>query len=369
MLVRQGLDILETDAFVNRGRFLFEHFCLAHAGDSVKKHYTLREQDSAQHSYLFKDEFRPGSKKYAEFVEGRHEQMVLSATPFCLPFQTANRSTSHPTLFPNTGQNCSLVVKLISSYRHLFHTVKDGNTAATNAYRIKVSNMRLILSVPRLSMEGNRVITNRNLPLLQWNGLYVVQYSQTIVGTTLTEAHFSLQGIPMPAAVLLTLYDPLYFVGEPTSDYTEPIYLPKKLNLKRVKILFGNRSLSYNTANFDVDQPGSDLMRQQLLKMPGTLDNKEMNDQYFAGKANYQLPHYYFSFESDLKNHVNLRPMDYTGNLVPDTMTFSLYGSDQSHLAEGKLLVNLLYNDKPLQYSAKTGTFVQRDLRSLIIGN
>ena len=367
--MRQGLDTLETDAFLPRGRFLYENLALSHAADSVKDHYMFSTSDSAKHIYLTASEFT--GETYQNFAgDALLNGMTLHVAPFAWPFQYRNRSTAHETGFPNTGQDLTVVVKLIPHYRHLFH-VKDGGTGDLNSheFRIKVVGLTLKLAEPRFSAEGLKALTNRSLPPLRYDGNFVAQYSQNITNMP-QDVHFSLQNIPMPHYMFLQLFDPNYFTGEPGEDYKAAVYKPLDFSMSELRIRFGNKPLNYQVANFSVGKPGSDLLRQEIMRTSNIFDNKENNKKYFANMTGYQQKHYLVSFCSDEVNQTLLRPLDYTSDpSEPQTLSVGIIGTDKARINNGKLVVTLIYKSMHLQYNVASGTFLERDLKSLVISS
>lgn len=375
--MRQGLDNLEIDAFVPRGRYLWENFLLAHVDPSVKRHYTYADQDPAIHTYMTSDKFAPGTEAYSDFLDDGDKLgtgLRMHVVPHCFPFQWKTRGDMHESLFPNTGNPLSILVRLISDYRQLFHVQpKDPANPTTDpvkhSYKIEVTDLKLHLGVPRFSAQGLKLITNRNLAPLRWDSNFVVQFTQTVPDESV-EINFSLASINLPEYLVLQTYDQDYWTGEPLNDYTRPVYKPIALStrVKRTRIRFGNRDLSYETGNFDVQQPESKLMRQAIMKHSDVFEARKMDQTYWADMPDYQQSHLMFSFCSDEKNHTLLRPLDYSG--PPNdkqTLSVTLYGSERAKFRGGKLLITLIYRKVGFQYDVKTGTFLERDIKSLVV--
>ena len=360
--MRQGLDTLETDAFVPKGRILYENFALAHAHDTVKDVYTFAPQDTAKQTYISTVDRDKGNKAWLK--KYLQDGCSLHVAPFAWPFQYRNRSTAHEVAFPNTGQDLTIVITLTQSMRHLFASTKN-----THDFVIKVIGLNLVMAMPRFSSDGIRAITNRKLSPLRYDGNFVTQYSQNIAGSP-QDFHFSLQNIPMPHYMILQLFDPNYFTGQPTADYTALIDTPIKLVLSSLRIKFGNKNLNFETANFNVGTPGSELLRQEIIKTSNVFDNKLNNPKYFASNSRtYTKHHILVSFCSDEKNQTLLTPLDANSDpSEPQTLSVALIGTDRTKIPNGKLLVTLIYKNMHLQYNVATGTFLPRDLKSLVIG-
>ena len=215
----------------------------------------------------------------------------------------------------------------------------------------------------------DRIITNRNLAPLTWDGNYVVQYNQKIDGQP-REMTFSMANIPLPHYMVLQLYDSDYFTGEPDNDFTKAIYKPIQLNIDKIRLKYGNKNLNYQTANFNIGEEGSELLRQEIMKTSDVFDSKEMNQGYYDKMEHYQQHHWLLSFCSDEKNHTLLRPLDYNGPPgQTDTLSVSLIGNSRKTLKPGNLVVTLIYKDMGLQYDLRSGTFLERNLKSLVISN
>lgn len=372
--MREGLSDLNISGFLPRGRFLYENLVLSHSDVSVRRHYTYREQDPAIHNYLTEDKFCPGSDAYEKFLkEGENlvSGMKLNVVPFSWPFQYKNRSTMRPSLFPNTGAPLSIVVKLISNYKHLFHTEDaTANDTCKHNYKVEVTGMKLHLGVPRLSSEGLSVITNRNLAPLKWPCNYVVQYSQSIVGNPV-ELHFNLTDIQIPHYMILQSIPQDYFTGEPEpeNDFAEAVYKPLEFPLAKAKIRFNNRDISYETANFDVSRPESAFLRQAIMKNSDIFESKLMDQSYWDGMKDYQQHHFAFSFLSNQRNGgALLRPLDFTGSPnEKQTLSVGLYSPDRLRFKPGKLIITLIYKDVGMEYNVRTGTFADRDIKSLVL--
>ena len=58
-----------------------------------------------------------------------------------------------------------------------------------------------------------------------------------------------------------------------------------------------------------------------------------------------------------------------TDSSVPQTLSVGLIGSNVTKIPAGKLLVTLIYKTMHLKYDVATGTFMCRDLKSLVIGS
>ena len=165
--MRQGLDPLETDGFVPRGRYLYENFVMAHTTRKVRQTYSYTKRDPALFCYQNRNVFKPKTlpfescfgagqpRKVADTaltsLPGLEQETWINVVPHALPFQYRNRSTMHDTLFPNTGNPLTICIKLHSSYRHLHAKEKD---TTVNEYRFLVTGMQLVLAVPRFSKEG-----------------------------------------------------------------------------------------------------------------------------------------------------------------------------------------------------------------------
>ena len=361
--MRQGLDVLETDAFVPRGRYLYELLALSHAGDMVKDFYTFAPTDTVKIMGLTKDDYKATLKETLKTKMATG--LVVHVAPFCWPFQYRNRSTAHEVTFPNTGQELTIAIKLMSSPYHLY----AADSTKDDEYKITVAGLSLVLAEPRFSAEGLRAITNRKLPPLRFDGNFVCQYSHNI-NTEMNDFHFTLQNIPMPNYMILQLFDPDYFTGKPTVPYAELIYLPKPLQMVDLVMKFGNKPLNYETANFSISQESSALLRQEIMRNSDIFDNAENNRKYYNKMPGYRQHHVLVSFCSDEVNQTLLRPMDATADSsVPQTLSVGLIGSNVTKIPAGKLLVTLIYKTMHLKYDVATGTFMRRDLKSLVIGS
>lgn len=375
--LRQGLDPLETDGFLPKCRYLYENTVLAFSDPSVRKCYAYNAQDPA--NYCFLDSATGGIQTdvYKSFMnkgEGLKDGMTMNVVPFQYPFQWRNRSTMHDCILPNTGNPLVLTVKLVSNFQQLFanRRYKYGSTdyISKAQYRIKVSDIRLILALPRFTAEGLAAIRNTSLPPLAFNSNHVIQYSQNVTAVNASEIHFNLTNVPLPHYMLLQIYDQLYFTGDPNTNYGKHIYKALPFAAKKTRITFGNRDISYNSANFDVQKPESAMLRRDIMKTSDVFESKLMDQSYFEDMKDFQHPHYLFSFCSDETNQTLLRPLDYTGPPnAPQNLAVSLLGSalNNAGFPEGKLIITLIYKRVGYAYNVKTGTFLERDLKSLVV--
>lgn len=384
VVMRQGLDPMETDGFVPRGRYLYENFLLSHSDKEVKRHYAYTETDPALFCYRNASDFAIKSTNWTNYFGGATVPFLTNGfefniTPHAFPFQYRNRSTMQETLFPNTGNPLTVIVKLTSSYRHLFASqAHTPNTAGAQAgysnydYMPVVWDMRLVVACPRFSPEGLSIIRNKSLPPLHYDGTFVKQYSQAVSKDSV-EVNFVLQRIPMPNYILIQLYEQDYFTGAPKSDYRRPIYKPKPFILKNTRLRYGNRDLSYQTANFNVAQPESALLRQEILKHSDIFGSSKMDQDYFIPATpralqDYQQHHYLFSFCSDEKNQTILKPLDYSESRTHlSTLDVGLSTDENDKFPEGKLIISLIYPRAGIDYLTRTGTFAERDLKSLLL--
>ena len=218
------------------------------------------------------------------------------------------------------------------------------------------------------------MIRKKSLPPLRYEGHYVKQYAQTVSNQP-TEINLVLQKIPMPQYMLLQIFPQDYFTGAPSEDF---LYdkLPSRalpFAITSTRIRYGNRDLSYQTANFDVDKQGSNYMRQDILKTSDVFGCLEMDPEYYAPAsayevAQYQHPHFLFSFCSDEKNQITLRPMDYVDRPdVPNNLSLGLITDNREPFPSGKLLISLIYTKTGIDYLVKSGTFAERDLNSVML--
>ena len=381
--MRQGLDPMDTDGFVPRGRYLYENFLMAHTSRKVRQQYAISKRDPALFCYQNENVLVPTKKEfYTAFGKGDAYEpgddppadcafttpTTMCVVPHAFPFQYRNRSTMHDVLFPNSGNPLTITIKLHSSYRHLFSL----SSAATSQFRIVVQDIKLVLATPRLSQEGYDLIRNRSLRPLRYEGHFVKQYAQ-VVSANPNEINLVLQKIPMPQYMLIQMYKQEYFTGTTVSDfkYDDRPCKPLPFKIKTARLRFGNRDLSYQTANFDVEKQGSDVLRQEILKNSDVFGCSEMDQEYYQPEtdseiAAYQHAHYLFSFCSDEKNQTILRPMDYVDRKdVPDNLSMTLIS--QSNFPNGKMLISLIYTKAGIEYSVRAGTFAERDLNSLLL--
>ena len=379
--MRQGLDNLETHAFVPRGRFLYENLLMAHSDISVKRAYAYKPTDPAMYNFMDITSFTatPESEAYKACFKSNNTTnkmmygMAFRVVPHALPFQSKNRSTMHETLFPNTGQPLSIVIKLINNDKNLYYVyneAKDDTQKLDYEYRIRVVKMQLVLAIPRFSSAGLQLITNRNHKPLHWDGNYVVQYTQNVVNSP-EDIHFSFQGIPLPHYVIIQTFNQEYFTGDPQKEYWNVAhYKPLQMNVQSCRIRYGNKDLNYHTANFTIQDPESAILRQNIMKHSNVFDSKLMDQTYYENMENYQQHHYLFSFCSDESNQTLLRPMDYTANPeTKQTLSFALLGNATNKMQNGKLLITLIFKDIGLDYNIRTGQFVHRDIKSLMFSN
>ena len=294
--------------------------------------------------------------------------------PHCFPFQYRNRSTAHETVFPNTGNPLSILIRTNSSYRHVF-AIEDDNS--TLEFKIAITGMKLVLAVPRFSQDGYQLIRDKNLPPLRFDGPFVKQYAQSVNVENTTEVSLVLQKIPLPNYLLIQHYDQFYFTGAPKNDFVISKFpsVAKPFPLKYLKMRYGNRDLSYQTANFDVEKEGSDKLRQDILKHSDVFGCSEMDQEYYhpilpSEIEKYQHPHYLFSFCSDEKTQTILRPMDYVDRKdVPNNLTINLIANSADPFPVGKFIMTLIYTKSGISYSTKTGAFLERDLNALLLSS
>ena len=76
VVMRQGLDPMEIDGFVPRGRYLYENFVMAHTTHKVRQNYAYSPRDPALFNFRNKGDFKVDSPEFIRaFGDGTFESV------------------------------------------------------------------------------------------------------------------------------------------------------------------------------------------------------------------------------------------------------------------------------------------------------
>lgn len=361
---RQGIDDMETNGFISKGgRVLHENFVLAHSSESSKAKYIFAATDPGQHCYLQSSEFAKGSEKLTAFNKKIFEEgFVFNVMPMCWPFEWKSRSVQTDKMFPNLGQPAVVQLNLNANPENLY-ILPDGGAVK---YQIVIESIRLHIATPRLTAEGQTILSNPNMPDLIFDNNYYVQYQFSHVKQASKE--ISINRIHLPEYMLIQLYKRDYFTGNANVARTKFSDKPLQMNLGNIEMTFGNKELSHNMANFNIDKAESNILRQEILKTSNIFDVKEMNQKYFYDMENYQHHHYLFSLCSNETTQEKLRPLDATVvQKEKQSLKINLTSKDRTEIPEGKIIITLIYKHLGNVYSPQQGKFLNSNAKAEVV--
>ena len=371
--MREGLNFLECQNYVHKGRYALENFINAHASPEVKKGMNFSYYDSNNKVFM-EDTFKPGNENYDAWAKKiLDDGFTFKVSPQCFPFTFAHPTSTTDVLFPNSGQEAVLQVTLEKSDQFCFFhqgtTTNNVTSPSKHLYRIVLESVKVNLVFPRMTAQGLEIIKNPRMPPLTFNGTYTLQYSQTIPGSQ-PDKHFSIQEIRMPHYMLLQLYDFNYFVPDNNiKELDRRYYTPKKFKLEDLKFKYGNRDLSYNVANMSWKDRLSSQLRQEILKHSDIFGIKT-DGGYYHDLPNYNQPHLLISFCSNEETHELLKPVDAPFNRdEKQTLSIGLIGNNRDNLVAGRLLVTLFYERLGYTYMVDKGIFIPPDVRASVVSS
>ena len=387
---RAGLREFKTDGFAGtRGRLLHEVFSMGMTDEKYRETYSRVPFDWPMESSINKNHYTPAHIEYKNWLSERLSgEFDVYYSPLRMPFRYRHVASSRDKIFPNVGESMSYDITLVDDPRETFYlkkTIIDGEAKPSDyVYSFNIHKMEMLIMTPRVSIHGMNRLRDRTMAPYRYESDYVVQYVIQI-DDNMVERVFTLSKIALPEYMLIFLVKDYVFARislNEDENMTRELTEFQPLNIDTIKMTYGGKDLSTKTANFDIQDKESILLRDKILKNSNIFGCPSHNKNFYLtdpkSAENFKFPHYLFSFCSNEATQDKLdvvdanQPKNEPRSLemtikAPFKTDLEINADPKSNkLTEGKLVVELIYKNRDILYDMKDGTIIPQDLRSLI---
>ena len=314
VVYRNGENEQKTNnSFIQRGgRSLWEAFLLSHMDKDARAYYNFSKNDTGSTVTLETNGFSnivtndANYKAFYTAFSAYPTGYTVRVAPMCFPFEVQNRSKQNDLFFPHITNDGVIGLTINRNFESLYKST-------SLELEIEIKSIKLALATPRLTREGSDLVRSSSGPsMIRFPGNRITQ-EVFFTGNNQRNMKLKINRKTLPNAVLIQFFEDQYFTNDYTfGDAKENVAYPMEPNVEKVIVTFDGYDMFQHLTPLNFENQFAEIMRQNILRYGETLLGvTKTNKDYFYENTNYAQKHLFLSFESDLKNHETLLPLDF----------------------------------------------------------